>query len=73
MNEQDFIKELKPMVRMGTSQWHDHDVHYMGTTILTSDEMRLMLSRFIDGFDKLSTTEQNKMRHRVFDALKEYE
>ena len=71
MTEKDLINELKPMIRIGTSKWHNHPVHYMGSTILTSKEMQSILELMIDGYNELSYTEKRKMRQRVFDALKE--
>lgn len=63
MTLDEFIEELKPLV-----QWNDQEkVHYMGSTILTNQEVGYMLEKLIDKeYTNKSSKERTKMRQRVF-------
>ena len=61
MTIEEFIAELKPMVR------YENGKHYMGSTILTNQEVNHMLKLLIgDEYTKLSYNQRKKMRQRVF-------
>ena len=66
MTIEDFIKELKPLVRYNKEK----DLHIMGSTILTNQEVNHMLHIMIgEDYDKLSSNKRTKMRQRVFKEL----
>ena len=66
-----FIKEIKKSIEMKNSKWHKRKVHYMGSTILTNNEMKTMLSIYYDWFDNLESNEKRKIADYVFDKLRE--
>ena len=66
MKIEEFIKELKPMCKYDKEE----DRHYMGSTILTNQELNHMLHIMIgDDFDSLSSNKRTKIRQRVFKEI----
>lgn len=66
-----FINEIKLQITMKDSPYHKHKVHYMGSTILTNNEMKAMLSVYYDWFDDLESNEKRKISDYAFDQLRE--
>ena len=61
MTIEEFIKELKPLVR------YEKDKHYMGSTILTNQELDTMLEIMLEeDYTKLNYNKRKKIRQRVF-------
>lgn len=67
MKIEEFIKELKPLVTYDVTQ----DKHYMGSMVLTNQEIHGMLKLLIgDEYTKLNGTQRTKMRQRVFNEVR---
>ena len=67
MTIDEFIKELKPMVKYDKQR----KLHMMGSTILTNQELIFMLERVVgDDYKKLSSRKRTKIRQRVFNECK---
>ena len=61
MTIEEFIAELKPMVR------YENGKHYMGSTILTNQEVNHMLKVMgVEPYTELSSNERTRIRQRVF-------
>ena len=70
MSLEEFINELKAMVTTKYSPYHKRYVHYMGTTILTNQEMKGMLEIMLgDDYTKLTNAQQKRMRRKIFKEL----
>lgn len=68
MKVEEFIKELKPMVRF------DNGKHIMGSTILTNKELDRMLEVMLkEDYTKLNYSNKRKIRQRVFKECMEDE
>lgn len=66
MTIEEFIKELKPMTRYDIGD----NIHYMGSTILTNQEMNRMLEVMLeDDYTQLNYTQRKKIRQRVFKEI----
>jgi len=66
MTVEEFIKELKPMVKYDK----DRQLHYMGSTILTNQEINVMLDMMLgDDYKTKSSRERTKIRQRIFKEL----
>lgn len=66
MKIEEFIKELKPMCHYNKEE----DKHYMGSTILTNQELNHMLHIMIgEPYDKLSGNKKKKIRQRIFKEI----
>jgi|LGOV01.1.fsa_nt_gb hypothetical protein len=67
LDVKEFINELIPLVRFNKEK----HIHYMGSTILTNDEMKAMLSVIYgDEYNNLPNNEQRKLRDYIFDELR---
>ena len=70
MSLEKFINELKTMVTTKYSPYHKRYVHYMGSTILTNQEMKGMLEIMLgDDYTKLTNAQQKRMRRKIFKEL----
>ena len=70
MKLEEFIEELKSIVIKKYSKYHERDVHYMGSTILTNQEMKVMLETMLgDDYTNLSNAEQKRIRRKIFKEL----
>lgn len=69
MTIDEFIVELKPMVRFD----RDDNKHYMGSTILTNQELNHMLHLMIDKkkYSYLSYTKRKKIRQKIFKEIQD--
>lgn len=66
MTVEEFIKELKPMVRYDKEK----NLHYMGSTILTNQEINVMLDVMLgDNYTKKTSNERTKIRQRIFKEI----
>lgn len=66
MTLKEFIEELKAMVIYDKEK----NLHYMGSTILTNQELIVMLETMLgDDYTSLSSNERTKMRQRIFKEL----
>jgi hypothetical protein len=60
---EEFINTLKPLVSYNKKEKR----HYMGSTVLTNQELNGMLEVLLeDKYTKLNGTQREKMRERVF-------
>ena len=66
----EFINEIKSQITMKDSPYHKRKVHYMGSTILTNDEMKAMLSVYYDWYDNLKSNDKRKVADFIFDTLR---
>ena len=63
MTLEEFIETLKELVTYNKKE----DKHYMGSTVLTNQEVNGMLELLLeDEYTKLSGTQKTKIRQRVF-------
>lgn len=66
----EFINEIKESITMKHSPYHKKQVHYMGKTILTNDEMKAMLNVYYDWFEDLTSADKRKLSDYIFDELR---
>jgi hypothetical protein len=67
MNIEEFIEQIKPTITYKHSPYHDCNVHYMGSTILTNKELDAMLIVSLEeSYTKLNYTQRKKIRQKVF-------
>ena len=70
MKLDEFINTIKPMITIKESAFHKGKVHYMGSTILTNQEMKVMLETMLgDDYTKLSNAAKKKLRREIFAKL----
>lgn len=67
----EFINEINKSISLRESPYHKRKVHYMGSTILTNNEMKAMLNVYYDWYEELESSEKRKVADYVFDQLRE--
>lgn len=66
----DFINEIKPGITLKESQFYPKPVHYYGSTVLTNNELKAMLSVYYDWYEDLPSNEKRKIADFIFDELR---
>lgn len=66
----DFINEIKDQIELVEDKRYPRPIHKMGSTILTNNEMKAMLSVYYDWFEDVPSNIKRKISDYVFDELR---